>query len=56
MSLLWTYRQSCYHLISRHVPSTFIQSIRTLNTHKKALQSPYSGTKDIHVSPDKVTI
>ncbi|CAF2120757.1 unnamed protein product [Rotaria magnacalcarata] len=48
MSVLWTYRQQCSHLIFRQLISKLIQPIIATNVHIGASRSPYSGTKDVH--------
>jgi len=55
MSILWTFRQQCSHLIQRHFISNGMQTMA--NVHTKARKSPYAGTKDVHrtiVSDEKV--
>ena len=47
MSILWTFRQQCSHLIQRHFISNGMQTMA--NVHIKARKSPYAGTKDVHV-------
>lgn len=49
MSILWTFRQHCSHLLQHHLTFNTIQSIAMANVHTRARKSPYAGTEDVHV-------
>jgi hypothetical protein len=49
MSILWTFRQQCSHLLQHHLNLNTIQTIAMANVHTRARKSPYAGTKNVHV-------
>ena len=49
MSILWTCRQKCSHLIYRRLNSNLIRTMTRTNIHSNARTSPYPGTEDIDV-------